>query len=156
FNPADKVFRNLPELDDPAIIADLKRPDTVLIDRQCHPDFGLTEGAMPAAVQYSEIGGRRVHVVGYFTMGTGFASDGSTITSDETFSRLVGGWPLDRVSLGLVRLNPGANRQQVVQALREILPPDVAVLTRTELEQRERDYWLNGKSIGILFTCGVL
>jgi putative ABC transport system permease protein len=156
YNPDQHVFRTIPEVEDPAVIAALKRPDTFLVDRQSHPDFGLVKGAMPTGVRFTEIGGRRVEAISYFTMGTGFASDGSVIVSDETFSRLLGGWPLDRVSVGLVRLDRGADVRQVCQELRQTLPEDVSILTRRQLEDRERSYWLNGKSIGVLFTTGVL
>jgi putative ABC transport system permease protein len=156
YNPQEHVFRTIPETEDPATIAALKRPDTFLIDRQCHPDFGLVNGRMPDGVRFSEIGGVRVENVGYFDMGTGFASDGSVIVSDETFSHLLGGWPLDRVSLGMIRLEKGADIRQVCHDLRQTLPEDVTVLTRAELENRERGYWLTGKSIGVLFTTGVL
>jgi putative ABC transport system permease protein len=156
YNPDQHVFRTIPETEDPAVIAALKRPDTFLIDRQCHPDFGLVHGQMPDGIRFSEIGGIRVENVGYFDMGTGFASDGSVIVSDETFSHLLGGWPLDRVSLGMIRLEKGADIRQVCRDLRQTLPEDVTVLTRAELENRERGYWLTGKSIGVLFTTGVL
>lgn len=156
FRPGDKVFRGLPELDDPKIVAALQRPETALIDRKCHPDFGLVDGALPRDHRHTEIGGQRVDIVGYFSMGTGFASDGSVIVGDETFSHLMGGLPLDRVNLGLIRLKPGANPDDVCRRLRQTLPEDVLVLSRADLETRERAYWLNGKSIGILFTCGVL
>jgi putative ABC transport system permease protein len=153
YDPNSKIFRGLPELDDSSVIAALKRPDTVLVDRKSHPDFGLVDGHMPAGVHHTELGGQRVDVVGYFSLGTGFASDGSVITSDETFAGLP---HVPGVSLGLVRLERGADPDAVCRVLRETLPSDVLALTRKQLENQERSYWLNGKSIGVLFTTGVV
>ncbi|GIW80348.1 MAG: ABC transporter [Gemmatales bacterium] len=153
FRPTDPIFRGLPELEDPDLLRELHRLDTVLVDRMSHPDFGLAE--MLPQTRITEVGFRRIEVVGQFTLGTGFASDASIITSADTFAALFPRRSLEKVNLGLVRLKRGADVKAVQTQLRAILPPDVQVWTRSELESRERDYWVHGKSIGILFTYGV-
>jgi putative ABC transport system permease protein len=155
FDLGDKVFHGLPELDDPHMVQALKRSDTVLVDRRSHPDFGLHEGMLVNSSDVTEFGARQIEIVGQFTLGTGFASDGAVIASDRTFSRILGGYPLDRVSLGLIKLKRGTDPDAVQQALQRRLPEDVHVLTRTQLANQEIEFWLHEKSLGILFTCGV-
>ena len=79
------------------------------------------------------------------------------MVSAENFGRLFGPGRLDRVNLGLVRLEPGADPRAVAAGLRKVLPEDeVQVLTRDEIQSRDMRYWLFSKSIGILFLLGVM
>ncbi|MGE3805944.1 MAG: ABC transporter permease DevC [Gemmataceae bacterium] len=155
FKPNENIFAGLPALNESSVLAALRRADTVTIDIESHPDFEmrkmLTEG-----IHHTEVGNIRVEIVGTFSLGTGFASDGAVITSDETFSKIFGGYPLNHVNVGLVKLKPGADPSAVQQKLQGLLPGDVTVWTRDQLERRDRDYWVNRKSIGILFTYGVM
>src|SRR5262249_29682867 len=102
FRPGDPVTegRN-PEID--ALRHELTRPDTVLIDRLSRPEVGPQEVGLS-----TQVGTRNLETVGLFTIGPGFEA-GQMIVSDQTFSRLYGGYPLSDVSLGLIRLRPGAD-----------------------------------------------
>jgi len=88
--------------------------------------------------------------------------------SDETFRNLFDGYPLERVSLGLVRLadNRTSAVESVKQRLRQILireipgrplvgREDIGILTRGELIGQEINYWIWKKSIGLTFLFGV-
>jgi putative ABC transport system permease protein len=58
----------------------------------------------------------------------------------------------DRASNLLVRLSAGADRDQVLQAIRE-QAKDVEVLTSAEFRSRSRSFWLFGTGAGAaLFT----
>lgn len=89
-------------------------------------------------------------------MGTGFGADGDIIVSDQTFRRLFPNRSLEQVSLGLIRIAPGADPQQVAALLQRRLPPDVKVYTREQIEDLERTHWVNRTSVGIIFTLGVI
>jgi putative ABC transport system permease protein len=146
-NPSDPISQ-VQELEDQR--RRLTRPDTVLIDRLTRPEVGPKH---PGVV--TQVGARNLRVIGQFTIGPGFDS-GLVVVSDETFSRLFGGRPLRDVSLGLIKLRPGADRRQVAGQLRDRLPADVSVLTREELANKEELYWVVSTSTGIIFGCGVL
>jgi putative ABC transport system permease protein len=148
-NPDDPVF--LPEeIRSAKNQAALRRPGTVLMDRLSRPEFG------PSTVgTVTEVDRRRVVVGGNYSMGGGFASDGTLIMSDQNFRRYFDPFPLNLISLGLLQLRPDANSDRMVAALQNILPADVLVLTRPQMIARERDYWIGTTSTGFIFGMGV-
>ncbi|HIK57366.1 MAG TPA: FtsX-like permease family protein [Synechococcales cyanobacterium M55_K2018_004] len=149
-NPNDPVFV-MPELRSPENQAALRRWDTVLIDRLSRPEFGPQDiGTV------TEAGRRNVTIGGQYSMGGGFASDGTLIMSDQNFRRYLAPIPLNLINLGLIKLEPGADPQQVKAELQRILPKDVLVFTRQEIIERDRDYWISATSIGFMFTMGVI
>lgn len=137
----------------------LGRLDAVLLDVRSKPEFGTFEqlsrvpaggsasATNPDARDALRLNGRRVEVVGTFELGTGFSWNAMLLTGEETFGRLIP-QPPGRVTFGLVTLAPGADPAAVREQLRATLPPDVQVLTRAEMEARERRYWLRLTSIG--------
>ncbi len=128
----------------------LHRLDAVLIDRLTRPEYG------PRAVGMAgEIGGRRVQIVGEYTLGAGFTADGTVIVNDDTFARLFPLQPLSEPTVGLVQLRPGSDPDVVARELTRRLPPDVRVWSRQALAERERAYWSNSTSIGLIFGAGV-
>jgi putative ABC transport system permease protein len=74
------------------------------------------------------------------------------VTSDQTYSRLLDGYLLQDVQVGLVKLQPDANLPESVEALRTALPSDVLVLTREQLNAKEKEYWAVKSSVGLI--CG--
>lgn len=134
-----------------AHLDELKSPDAVLVDRRSRKEFGpLAVGMRP------EIGLRDYRVVGLFAMGSGFAADGAILVGDQAFGRLCGPEALRRPSLGLVRLEPGADPDAVAAAIAEALPPgDTQVMTRADYRFREMRYWVVSRSIGVIFVIGV-
>ncbi len=101
-NPNDPVFV-MPELRSPENQAALRRWDTVLIDRLSRPEFGPQDiGTV------TEAGRRNVTIGGQYSMGGGFASDGTLIMSDQNFRRYLAPIPLNLINLGLIKLEPGA------------------------------------------------
>jgi putative ABC transport system permease protein len=148
FNTRDHVF-NLPEID--AAQHELERPDVVFIDRRTRPEFGSQ-----ARGTVTEIGPRQVTVAGQYTIGTGFDFYGAAIVSDVNFSRLFEGISLDRVNLGLIRLNRDADSEASAATLRRALPADVRVLTRDQLTAQEQQYWAQETPTGMVFGLGVV
>ncbi|XQQ06278.1 MAG: ABC transporter permease [Leptolyngbya sp. IPPAS B-1204] len=123
-NPNDPVFV-APEIQSPENQAALRRPDTALIDRLSRPEFGpQTTGTV------TEVDRRQLTIGGQYTLGGGFAADGTLIMSDQNFRRFFDPFPLRLISLGLVKLQPDADVEQVAAELRRTLPEDVLVLTR--------------------------
>lgn len=150
----------------PKDLGTLRRPDTVLIDRQSHRDFGRQEDldpCYPGPVPPDEsrrppgpiIGQRQVSIVGSFDLSIGFGADGALLVGSENFSRLAGGRSPNDVSLGLVRTagDPAA----VAAELERVLPnDDVRVFTRTEILDQETAYWVREKPVGVIFGLGIV
>jgi putative ABC transport system permease protein len=146
-DPQGRAFR-LSEVS--ARLHALHQSNAVLIDRLSLPDFGPQYTGL-----VTEVNGRRITIVGQYTLGLGFVADGSIIVSDTTFAQISHS-RVDDVHVGLVQLAPGADPLTVVQALRRSVPRDVRVLSRTELEATERQYWIQSTSLGIILGSGVI
>jgi putative ABC transport system permease protein len=148
-NPNDDVF-DFPELDTPEMQAAFRRPDTVLIDTLSNPAFGSREVGT-----ITELDRRRVEIGGQYTLGGGFAADGTLLVSDQNFRRLFAPRTLETIDLGVIQLEPGANVEAIARRIRSRLAKDVLVLTQAEIIEREKDYWIGTTSTGFIFSLGV-
>jgi putative ABC transport system permease protein len=149
-NPNDPAFL-LPDLRQPHALEALQQPDTVLMDRRSRPEFGPQQLGLE-----TEASQRRVEVGGFYTLGGGFAADGTLITSDVNFARYFEPRPLSSVDLGMLKLQSGADPLRVRDELRQRLPQDVEVYTREEITNRDRAYWIGTTSTGFIFSLGVV
>jgi len=127
--------------------------DSVLLDRRSKPYFGDPD-AMPPGTE-TELNGRRVRLAGYFQAGTGFSYNGLLLANEETFANYTGR-PQKQVTFGLVTLQSGEDPDTAARRLRAVLPSDVQVFTRAEMESGERSYWVNKTAVGKFFYFGVL
>ena len=127
--------------------------DSVLLDRRSKPYFGDPE-AMPPGTE-TELNGQRVRLAGYFQAGTGFSYNGLLLMNEETFAKFTGR-PQKQITFGLVTLQPGEDPDAAARRLRAVLPSDVQVYTRAEMEAGERSYWVNKTAVGKFFYFGVL
>jgi putative ABC transport system permease protein len=57
--------------------------------------------------------------------------------------------------MGLVKLEPGADAQEVAAKLRLVLPKDVVVKIKAEIIENDRSYWITSTSTGFIFGMGV-
>lgn len=154
--PGDPVFKT-GEMDEKSSL--LVDPEFLLIDRKSRREFGPADGKTfgnrDKGVE-TEVAARQVRIVGHFALGAGLAADGAVLFSDRGFVRVVPGRTLENVSLGLVKLEEGADPQTVARELAELLPEDVDVLTRDQVVAFELDRWVNETSVGVIFQLGVL
>jgi len=152
FNPDDPFFvdPSLAEKTDA-----LKQKGRILFDQLSRPEFGpIADWYRDGRVVETEIAGNRVRVAGLVSLGTSFGADGNLLTSTETFLDLMPQKPPGAIEVGLVRLKPGADSEQVVSRLRQRLPKDVSVLTKQGFIDFEQNYWKSSTSIGFIFTLG--
>jgi putative ABC transport system permease protein len=151
-DPADAPLIH-PELT-PELLAKLRQPDTVLIDRRSREEFGPQDiGTI------SELGSLPVMIVGQFELGTGFGSDGLVVVSEATYARAFGSPAGQVVSLGLVKLATGsmpADAKALADRLNERLPADVKAVTRDDLLTDEKHHWVQDTSLGKIFEMGVV
>ena len=152
FNPDDPFFvdPSLAEKTDA-----LKQKGRILFDQLSRPEFGpIADWYRDGRVVETEIAGNRVRVAGLVSLGTSFGADGNLLTSTETFLDLMPQKPPGAIEVGLVRLKPGADPEQVVSRLRQRLPKDVSVLPKQGFIDFEQNYWKSSTSIGFIFTLG--
>jgi len=147
FKPDDDVFKQ-DDIERQREV--IKRPDTVLVDAATLAVYGPQASGRPV-----EIGERAVTIGGRYSIGTGFLGLGVVLTSDLNFVRMFPDRSLATVSLGLIRLNPGANAGEVAARLRQILPADTKIFTNSELEAEEVKYWRTRTATGLIFGFGV-
>jgi putative ABC transport system permease protein len=153
-DPNDSPFRH-PELT-PERVSLLNRPGAVFLDRLSHRNFGRH---IVVGETETDLGLERVTVEGRFTLGSGFAADGLVITSLRTLAHVFGPPAGETVSLGLIKLAEDADAataRRVAAQLRSLLPVDVRVVTRQELEDQERTTWVWKRSLGKIFVLGLV
>ncbi len=164
-DPAAPVFRRE---DIAQEVARLNRTDYLLVDRKSRREFGPADGQRfgPDDIgQIAELGGRRVQIIGTFELGSGLAADGAVIVNDRGFVHTTPGANRGTVNLGLVHLHTAdgtpPTEAQIALAGRELEDQlahygDVQVLTRDEAIDYELKYWVQGTSVGAIFTFGAL
>jgi putative ABC transport system permease protein len=135
----------------------LRYPDVVLFDELSRPEFGPVPALFrERGAVTTEANRREVTVRGLFQLGTSFGVDGSLVTSETTLFRLVPGRRPGALSVGLLRLAPGADAEAVRDGLAAALPADVELLTMPEFMAREVRFWATSTPIGYVFTFGVV
>ena len=152
FDP-DHAALQLPEINQQ--LDKLKLPDHVLFDRKSRGDYKtaiaqVEHGKLPQ----TEVDHRTVTISGLFSLGASFGADGILVTSDQTFLHFFPRREAASVSLGLIKLKPGYDSQQVAAALRAYLPNDVRVLTHADYIEFEESYWKTESPIGFIFGLG--
>lgn len=133
----------------------LRRVDAVGFDSRSRPEFGDVARIFAERGPFEvQVGNRMVEVAGLVSIGPSFGADGNLVMSEVNFRRLVRERSASNTDLVAIRLQPGTDVAAAQQRLREILPPDVMVLTQTELVAHERNYWETATPIGFIFAFG--
>ena len=135
----------------------LRDPDTALFDEHCRPEFSTLPAdfrkGLPAE---AEIAGRKIKIVGVFSLGTSFGVDGNIIVSDQEFLRIFPYRNSDEADIGLVRLRPGADPESARARLERLIGPGVKVFTHAGIVARERNYWATNTPVGVVFRVGLI
>lgn len=153
FDPIPGFF-DLGPIKDPGPL--LRPDDAVLFDELSRKEYGDVPTAFRSGKRVvTEMVGRRVEVVGLFDAGTSFGIDGAVVMSDANFFRLMPGRSPEIVNIGLIKLKPGYDADRVRGQLEKALPKDVRVLTHSQLDEAEREFWSTNTPIGFIFALGV-
>ena len=135
----------------------LKRPDTLAFDSRSRPEFGDIRRILAERGPFQgQLGNRRMEIVGLVEIGPSFGADGNVVMSEVNFRRVVKDRGATTVDLVAIKLVPGTDREAAIARLRQVMPPDVAVLSQPELVAHERAYWKNATPIGFIFAFGSL
>lgn len=144
---------NLPEITQQ--LDKIKSPNTVLFDRLARGAYSdVIEQVTAGKVVTTEAERNTLTITGLFSLGASFGADANVITSDQTFLRLFPRREATSISLGLVRLRPGADLQFISAGLKAYLPNDVRVLTFDEYIKFEENFWQSESPIGFIFSMG--
>ena len=152
FEPTDSLLK---DTDFVSKALSLTNPGRVLFDELSRDEFGpVAEWFREGRIVETEVASKRVRVVGLVSLGPSFGADGNLITSRETYLNLFPSNSPGSIEIGLVRLRPGADPQEVSNTLQISLPKDVKVLTKDKFIEFEKNYWRTSTSIGFIFTLG--
>jgi putative ABC transport system permease protein len=159
FDPKRPVFRNA-EINEKLDL--LKLPNSVLLDRLSRYEYetltrAVEQGARPRIVvpMASATLSPVITIEGLFSLGPSFFVDGLAIMNDINFYRLIG-VPLDRVSLGLVTLQPGVDPAAARDTVAAALGGTAKVFTRDEYLAAEREFYAVRTPIGAIFNLGLV
>lgn len=151
FDPLQPVFL-FPEVAEK--IEALKQADTALLDRRARSFIG---GTGPAAA--TELARRQLRIIGSFSLGPDFTTDGTVIMSDWTFRKFFvppSGSAIDRhdVEFGVVKVKDGRSVEDVKAELRQLLPRSLAIRTRAEQIALEVAFQNEVSPVGPIFLLG--
>jgi putative ABC transport system permease protein len=158
FDPAAEVLK-VPGME--AHRSGLQLPYTALLDARSRNQLAgmvplLQQGRPLRIYLQNPVAGAATHIdmIGIYALGPDFTFPGSLVVSDLNFFRLFQ-QPADRVSLGLVKLKPGADPEQVRQALSERLGAETRVWLHGDFVKAEQDYFTYRTPVGIVTTFGI-
>jgi putative ABC transport system permease protein len=159
FSPDQPVFRNS---DINNQISTMRLPDTAIIDQNSRNQIGLiaakvnetgrVDVELPSAVRSLQ---PVLKLEGTFKIGPTINVDGNIITSDLNYYRLLG-VPLDRVSLGIVRVAKGTDPAVVKHAIEQRLGSKARVFLKEDFIRNEMKFYSEDTPIGFIFDAGLL
>jgi putative ABC transport system permease protein len=151
FNPSQPVF-NLPEVNQQLSL--LGAPGSVLFDRLGQPSLGEVPALLAQRKEVPTImGNYRTYAVGMFSLGSTLFEKGNVIMSDWNYSER--GNDLNKVTIGVLKLEPGADVEAVKAKLRASLPKEVGIFTKAEFIERENKYQ-SSEPNGIILKFGTI
>lgn len=154
YAPGDRVL-DLPELNRHR--DEWSRPGTAMADRRSRVN---RLGPLDAGT-VSELSGKTVRIVGTFELGVDYQSDGTLVMSAANLAtifpdRRADSAGDDDVTIGVLRVRPGADLEALRRAIASALPPDVRVFTKAGLIAKEQAFWDHVAPIGTVFSIGVV
>jgi putative ABC transport system permease protein len=151
FNPAQPVF-DLPEVNQQLRL--LGAPGSVLFDRLGQPSLGELPTLLTQQKEVPTLmGNYRTYTVGLFSLGSTLNEQGNVIMSDWNYSER--GNDLNNVTVGVLKLEPGANIETVKAQLRASLPQEIGIFTKAEFVERERNFQ-DSEPSGIILKFGTI
>jgi putative ABC transport system permease protein len=151
FDPAQPVFM-FPEV--AAHLSELQEADTALFDQRSRRFVGSA-----SAGTVTELARHQIRVVGTFSLGPDFTTDGTVLMSDRNFLKFfppkgVAGGALADVEFGIVKVRPGYSVEAVQRALQRALPASVAVRTKAQQVAHEAAFQVGASPVGPIFMLG--
>lgn len=155
-NPEQPPFKN-PQVDQFA--GKLRAVGSVLFDRNSDlKEYGtIVDDLALGTPVFAELGRQKIQIERAVDfVGASFADDGNLLASSTTFTKILSGRKADHITIGLIRLKPGASKQQVKAKIAAQMPSSVQIMTLQEFVDHEKNYWATSAPIGFIFGMGVL
>ena len=154
FDPTKPAF-DIPEVN--SQLDKVKIPDTVLFDKASRGEYDRVISQIEEGkIITTESDRTTITIGGLFEVGASFQDDGALITSDQNFMRLFPRKRPGMVSLGVINLEAGRDREEIRTYLNAYLPDDVKAYTYQEYVDAELTYIQNSTAIGFVFTLGTM
>jgi putative ABC transport system permease protein len=158
FAPDQPVF-TLPDVN--SNISKIRMAETAIIDRRSRNELGalanqvVRTGRLDLVLPASSLTVQFVFTMaGTFEIGPTINVDGNIITSDLNFYRYLR-VPLDRVSLGVVRVLDGYDAASVKQSLEKRLGSRARVFLKKDFTENEINFYARKTPIGFIFNAGL-
>lgn len=139
----------------------IRLPETAIIDLNSRNEIGLIAekvrevGRDDLVMQESALSVQPViKIRGVFRSGPTIDIDGNIVTSDLNYYRFFAA-PLDRVSLGILRVAKGFDPRSVKQAIERRLGNKARTFLKEEFIRNEQSYYARETPIGIIFGTGL-
>jgi putative ABC transport system permease protein len=139
----------------------LREARRILYDRESRPYFGNLGEVAEGDPEVPVLGPpdnrgllRQLFVVGTFAVGPNVLNDGAVMMSEGTMAEVFGAWWSDRPAFIAIRLAAGADPVVVREELTRALAGRGEVITKAELERRERSYWSRETPVGYITDLG--
>lgn len=137
FEPV-KPFADVPGLAEN--IDKIRIKDKILFDQASRLEYGdIVNQFQTNQIVTTELGNKKIDVVGLFTLGPTFSADGNIITSDSTFLHLFPDRQAEQINIGLIQIKPNADIKQVAENLKQQLPNDIIIYNKQEFVEFEKD-----------------
>lgn len=137
-------------------------PDTLIMDRLSRVDFELIRDAVTrdgqaeiTVLNATDTLQRLGRVGGLFELGPSFTIDGTMVTSDLNYYRLTS-VPLDRIGVGVVRVEDGQDVRQIKERISQRLGNRARVFLKQEFIDNEIAYYADNTPIGYIFHLGLV
>lgn len=139
-------------------LPDLRLPSTALLDRQTR-GVSFEDDDLPtlSSPLEAELSGVAMDIIGTFSIGAGFSSDGNLLVSDQTFFRLFSQRSAGTPSHILVGAEPGYDLPALAKAIDDSIASD-AVIVRPLSQAIASDvaYQTTERPTGLIFGFGVV
>ena len=123
--------------------------DAVIVEKSYLSDLGIT-----GAGDTAQIGAARVRITG-LTEGIRSFTVTPYVFSTLNRARTLLDMPADKITYGLVKLEPGADAKAVQSEIRKSVP-DSEVLTKAEFRTRSLNHWLFATGAGVALIGGAI
>ncbi|MDB9371990.1 ABC transporter permease DevC [Nodularia sphaerocarpa] len=160
FNPQKKVF-DIAEINQQRY--KISMPNSFLFDRFAQQELGtIVEDFTKAESKNNKytqitvlINRRKAEIIGLFNLGNSFfLGTGNLITSEANYQEIFGNNILNRVSIGIVNLNPDVNPDAVKAGIKKNVP-GINVYSHQELIAKELKYQEENPA-GLIFSFGAI
>ena len=139
----------------------LKVNDVFLLDEKSRSPLApliaefKQQGKATAEITTIGLARQKIEIAGLFELGASSSFNGVLITSQANFLRIFGR-NRGAIDIGLIKLKPGVDIQQMVSRLESYFPEDVQILSKADLIANEKAFYEYSTPIGLMFSFGLI